>query len=73
MSFRSARHKAGFSVQQVADALKISDVAVYYWETGQQAPRASRLPEIAALYEKRYQTFRSLYPALKNLFPQMNE
>lgn len=50
MSFRSARHKAGFSVQQVADALKISDVAVYYWETGQQAPRASRLPEIAALY-----------------------
>ena len=48
MSFRSARHKAGFSVQQVADALKISDVAVYYWETGQQAPRASRLPEIAA-------------------------
>lgn len=50
MSFRSARHKAGFSVQQVADALKISDVAVYYWETDQQAPRASRLPEIAALY-----------------------
>ena len=50
MSFRSARHKAGFSVQQVADALKISDVAGYYWETGQQAPRASRLPEIEALY-----------------------
>lgn len=50
MSFRSARHKAGFRVQQVADALKISDVAVYYWETGQQSPRASRLPEIAALY-----------------------
>nr|DAE52934.1 MAG TPA: helix-turn-helix domain protein [Bacteriophage sp.] len=50
MSFRSARHKAGFSVQQVADALKISDVAVYYWETGQLAPRASRLPEIATLY-----------------------
>lgn len=50
MSFRSARHKAGFSVQKVADALKISDVAVYYWETGQQAPRARRLPEIAALY-----------------------
>ena len=41
MSFRSARHKAGFSVQQVADALKISDVAVYYWETGQQADRKS--------------------------------
>lgn len=50
MSFRSARHKAGFSVRQVADALKISDVAVYYWETDRQAPRASRLPEIAALY-----------------------
>lgn len=50
MSFRSARHKAGFSVHQVANALKISDVAVYYWETGQMAPRASRLPEIAALY-----------------------
>lgn len=50
MSFRSARLAAGLSVQQVTEKLNISDVAVYMWETGQQNPRVSRLPEIAALY-----------------------
>ena len=28
-------------------------------------------PELAALYEERYQTYRKLYPALKNLFTEM--
>ena len=28
----------------------MTDAAVYMWETGKQAPRASRLPEIAELY-----------------------
>lgn len=50
MSFRSARLAAGLSVQQVTEKLNISDAAVYKWETGQQNPRVSRLPEIAALY-----------------------
>ena len=27
-------------------------------------------PEIAARYEKKYQVFRQLYPALKNIFPE---
>ena len=50
MSFSSARLAAGLSVQQVIEKLKVSDAAVYMWETGQQHPRASRLPEVAALY-----------------------
>jgi xylulokinase len=28
-------------------------------------------PELAALYEERYQTYRKLYPALKGLFTEM--
>ncbi|MQN02219.1 MAG: xylulokinase [Lachnospiraceae bacterium] len=28
-------------------------------------------PDLAALYEKRYQTFRKLYPALKGIFPEL--
>lgn len=28
-------------------------------------------PALAALYEKRYQTFRKLYPALKGIFPEL--
>ena len=28
-------------------------------------------PELAAKYEERYQTFRSIYPAMKELFPKM--
>ena len=27
--------------------------------------------ELAALYEKRYQTFRKIYPQLKEIFPSM--
>ena len=50
MSFRSARLAAGLSVRQVIEKLKVTDAAVYMWETGTQAPRASRLPEIAELY-----------------------
>ncbi|MBQ9345852.1 MAG: xylulokinase, partial [Oscillibacter sp.] len=30
-------------------------------------------PELAARYEARYQTFRRIYPALKDLFPALNE
>ena len=43
MSFRSARLAAGLSVKQVIEKLKVTDAAVYMWETGTQAPRASRL------------------------------
>lgn len=50
MGFKSARIAAGLTVQQVIKALGVSDAAVYMWETGQQRPRASRLPEIARLY-----------------------
>lgn len=50
MSFRSARLAAGLSVKQVIEKLKVTDAAVYMWETGTQAPRVSRLPEIAELY-----------------------
>ena len=28
-------------------------------------------PELAALYEQRYQQFRKIYPAMKNLFPEI--
>ena len=50
MSFRGARISAGLSVLDVAEKLKVSDAAVYMWETGKLHPRASRLPEIANLY-----------------------
>jgi len=29
-------------------------------------------PELAARYEERYQVFRMLYPALKDVFPVLN-
>lgn len=28
-------------------------------------------PELVAKYEKRYQTFRRIYPALKEIFPEV--
>ena len=50
MSFRDARVKAGLSVAEVMEALKVSDAAVYQWETGKNTPKGKRLPEVAKLY-----------------------
>ena len=50
MAFREERESAGLSVAQVMEELKVSDAAIYMWETGKMLPKASRLPEIAQLY-----------------------
>ena len=50
MGFKKARQTAGLSVAQVMEALKVSDAAVYQWETGVTFPSSKRLPEIAKLY-----------------------
>lgn len=50
MGFRNARVRAGLSALQAADALGVSDAAVYQWETGVSLPNAKRLTEIAKLY-----------------------
>ena len=50
MGFKKARIAAGLSVAQVVEALKVSDAAVYQWETGVTHPSSKRLPELAKLY-----------------------
>lgn len=50
MSFRSARIKAGKKVSDVTEYMGCSDAAVYYWETGQNKPRAAALLKLAAFY-----------------------
>lgn len=50
MGFRSARIKAWLSALQAADALGVTDAAVYQWETGAFLPNAKRLADIAKLY-----------------------
>lgn len=48
--YKVLREKAGLSVKQVMDALHVSDAAVYFWETGANAPSTKKLPDIAKLY-----------------------
>lgn len=50
MSYRSARKKAGLSVQDVMKALGVSDAAVYMWETGVTNPKAANMVKLASLY-----------------------
>lgn len=50
MGFRKARIAAGLTVAQVMEALKVSDAAVYQWETGVTHPSIKRLVELAKLY-----------------------
>lgn len=50
LGFKSARLAAGLSAKQVADAMGVTRIAVYFWEDGTCAPAVKRLPELAKLY-----------------------
>ena len=48
---RRARTARGLSLEQVAQALKVSKPSVWGWEQGYSRPRISRLSEIAKVLE----------------------
>lgn len=50
MGFWEARVAAGLTASKVAKILKVSQTAVFEWESGKYLPSASRLTQIAALY-----------------------
>jgi len=50
MRFREARLKAGKSVQEVVNALGVTDAAVYLWESGDITPRLENLKKLSKLY-----------------------
>lgn len=51
MGFKSARIRAGKTVAEVCAFLGVTDAAVYFWETGQNFPRTTTLPKLAAFYK----------------------
>ena len=50
MGFKNARLKAGKSVREVVDYMKVSDVSVYFWENGVNYPRPDKLIRLAKFY-----------------------
>ena len=50
MSFKSARLKAGKTVQDVVRHMGVTDGAVYMWENGYASPGSKRLPRLAEFY-----------------------
>ncbi len=50
MSYRSARTKAGKKVSDVAEALNVSEGAVYQWENGFSDPTVEKLKKLAEFY-----------------------
>jgi len=48
---QKARHKAGLTLQQVADALGLTRGAVGAWEQGRNVPDAIRIGRLANLYK----------------------
>lgn len=50
MTFREARQRAGLSARDVAKIMGVTETAVFYWESGQHAPVATKLPKLARLY-----------------------
>lgn len=51
MGFWEARIAAGLTASDVAKTLKVSQTAVFEWESGKHLPHARRLMQIAALYD----------------------
>ena len=49
-NIRVFREKNGFSQQQVAEVVNVSQQAVASWENGLSKPRADLLPRLAALF-----------------------
>ena len=49
-NIRVLRERIGFSQQQVAEAVNVSQQAVARWENGLAKPRADLLPKLAALF-----------------------
>lgn len=43
------RRRAGFTVAQLAERLRVTKATIYCWEHGQYSPNAALLPEIAEL------------------------
>lgn len=50
MNFREIRVKAGKSVKEVTEYMGVSNVAVYYWESGRTVPNARNLLKLAKFY-----------------------
>ena len=49
-NIRVLREKNGFTQQQVAEVVNVSQQAVAMWENGLTKPRADLLPRLAALF-----------------------
>lgn len=50
MGFRTERLRAGMKPKEVAQALGVTDVSVYFWEIGKTYPTAEKLKTLAKLY-----------------------
>lgn len=50
MSFKSARKKAGFSVNEIAEYLHMTRVSIWNWENGNSIPHADVLVKLADKY-----------------------
>jgi transcriptional regulator with XRE-family HTH domain len=45
----ASRKEKGWTIEQIAERLKVSRQAVWYWETGQRSPRAAQFAKLAEL------------------------
>ena len=49
MKFKVLREKANLTQAQIAEALNIGQSTVSMWESGENLPRADKLPQLARL------------------------
>ena len=47
---KTERLKAGKKVREVMEFLRVSDAAVYQWESGETTPRPDKLVKLAQFY-----------------------
>ena len=50
MSFKGARERASLTQDEAAERFGVDQSTIHAWEAGKWMPRASLLPQIAAVY-----------------------
>lgn len=55
ISLKAARVNAGFTQEEAAKRIGVSETIICKWETGKCAPTAKRIPKILEVYNIKYE------------------
>jgi len=71
MTLAELREAKGLTVEELAKELKVSRMAVYFWEAGNTMPTAKNLRKLAEFYELSMEEMLGVLEATKKLYNEV--